>query len=399
MYGRLPYKGACEKVMAVTRDFLDSKLPDVGTTIFTVMSKLATDEKAINLSQGFPDFPIAAELAEKVVEAIKSDLNQYAPMPGYPPLLDAISNKIKQTYGWLPDPAREVVVTAGATEALFAAIMALVQKDDEVIIFEPAYDSYRPAITLAGAKTVAIPLDFPNYSIPWDRVEASISKRTRMIIVNTPHNPSGSVLAEADLEQLEKLALKHGIYILGDEVYEHIIFAGTRHHGLLSRPALKPYAISVFSFGKTFHATGWKIGYIVTNPALTVEMKKVHQFLTFSVNTPMQAGIAAYLSSGDHYSELGAYFQRKRQLFLDALAGSVWRPLACYGTYFQLMAYDSFSHEHDYDLAVRLTKELKVASIPVSVFYHNKTDHKVLRFCFAKQDDTLLKAAERLCRI
>ncbi len=385
--------------MATTKDSFRSKLPDVGTTIFTVMSKLAADEGAINLSQGFPDFPIDGALAEKVVEAVRNNLNQYAPMPGYPPLLEAISKKISQTYGWAPDPAKEVVVTAGATEALFAAIMSLVRPGDEVIIFEPAYDSYMPAISLAGGVAVPVPLNFPNYSIPWDRVHDNVSPRTRMIIVNTPHNPSGAVISDEDLTELETLAQKHGIYILGDEVYEHIIFDGKKHHSLLSRPGLKPYAISVFSFGKTFHATGWKIGYIVTNPGLTVEMKKVHQFLTFCVNTPMQAGIAAFLSSGDHYSELGVFYQRKRDLFLKAIAGSSWKPLASYGTYFELMSYKSFSAEYDYDLAVRLTKELKVASIPASVFYHNRTDHKVLRFCFAKQDETLLKAAEKLCTI
>lgn len=382
-----------------TGPVLHSKLPDVGTTIFTVMSKLAADEGAINLSQGFPDFPISEELGERVMEAIRSNLNQYAPMPGYPPLLQAISEKIETTYGWAPDPEREITVTAGATEALFAAITALVRAGEEVIIFEPAYDSYWPAIVLAGATPVPIPLTFPDYAIPWDRVEQCITAKTRMIIVNTPHNPSGAVISGDDLLQLERLAQQHGIFVLGDEVYEHIIFGGKKHHSLLSREGLKQFAVSAFSFGKTFHATGWKTGYLVANPSLTAELKKVHQFLTFSVNTPMQAGIAAFARSGDHYSGLGSFFEEKRRLFLSSLAGSRWRPLNCSGTYFQLMSYDSFSSEPDYELAVRLTRESKVASIPVSVFYHDKTDHKVLRFCFAKQDDTLTKAAEKLCRI
>lgn len=378
---------------------ITSKLPDVGTSIFTVMSKLALDEGAINLSQGFPDFPISEELADEVIKAMKAGLNQYAPMPGYPPLLEAISKKVQHTFGWTPNPATEVMVTAGATESIVCAILTLVSQGDEVIVFEPAYDSYQPCIALAGGTMVPIPLSFPDYGIPWDRVEASITPRTRMIVVNTPHNPSGSVLSEADLDQLEQIANQHGIYILGDEAYEHIIFDGRKHHSLLTRPALKPWAISVFSFGKTFHVTGWKVGYMVTNAALMVEMKKVHQFLTFSISTPMQAGIAAYLSSGDHYSGLGAFYQKKRDLFLSCIAGSEWQPLASHGTYFQLVSYADITQESDYDLAMRLTRELKVASIPVSVFYHNRTDHKVLRFCFAKQDETIIKGAEKLCMI
>lgn len=380
--------------MAIT-----SRLPDVGTSIFTVMSKLAADEGAINLSQGFPDFPIAERLAEEVTKAMKAGLNQYAPMPGYPPLLKAIADKVLATYGWTPDPAREVMVTAGATESIAAAVLALVQPGDEVIFFEPAYDSYLPCILLAGGKPVPVPLDFPAYSIPWDRVEAKITPRTRLIIVNTPHNPSGAVLKAADLDQLERLAHQHGIYVLGDEAYEHIIFDGNVHQGLLSRPALKPWAVAVFSFGKTFHVTGWKVGYMVTNPDLMMEMKKVHQFLTFSVNTPMQAAIAAYLTQGDHYTWIGPFFQKKRDLFLECIKGTEWRPLPSQGTYFQLVAYDTITREADYDLAVRMTKEMKVASIPVSVFYHDKTDHKVLRFCFAKQDDTIIRGAEKLCKI
>ncbi|MEQ9374019.1 MAG: methionine aminotransferase [Imperialibacter sp.] len=378
---------------------ISSKLPDVGTSIFTVMSKLALDEGAVNLSQGFPDFPISEALAEEVMKAMRAGLNQYAPMPGYPPLLKAISEKVQHTFGWTPNPATEVMVTAGATESIVCAILTLIKEGDEVIVFEPAYDSYQPCIALAGGTMVPIPLNFPDYSIPWDQVEDSITPRTRMIVVNTPHNPSGAILAESDLEQLERLAHKHGIYILGDEAYEHIIFEGKKHHSLLSRPHLKPWAIAVFSFGKTFHVTGWKIGYMVTHPELMVEMKKVHQFLTFSVSTPMQAGIAAYLSSGDHYSEIGPMFQKKRDLFLDCIKGSDWKPLASHGTYFQVVSYDEITKENDYDLAIRLTKEMKVASIPVSVFYHNRTDHKVLRFCFAKQDETIIQGAEKLCRI
>lgn len=375
---------------------LTSKLPHVGTTIFTVMSKLAADLGALNLSQGFPSFPADPALLELVTKALRANHNQYAPMPGVPVLRDAIARKTAEVYGVNYNPDTEITVTSGATEALYAAITAVVQPGDEVIVFEPAYDSYVPAIELAGGTPVYISLSPPDYAIDWVQVASKITDRTRLIMVNTPHNPTGRVWTADDLNQLASLVRDRDIFVVSDEVYEHITFEGRPHISLMQHPILQERTFVVGSFGKTFHVTGWKIGYCLAPAELTVEFRKVHQFLTFSVSTPMQYALAEYLQQPDRYLALPAFYQRKRDLFLQAIAGSGFRVLPSEGTFFQNLSYADITSEPDYDLAIRLTKEIGVASIPVSVFYHQRTDHHILRFCFAKDDDTLLRAGERL---
>jgi methionine aminotransferase len=378
---------------------LTSKLPDVGTTIFTVMSKLAADYGAINLSQGFPDFSAPAELIEHVSRYMREGFNQYAPMQGVPLLCQRIAEKIKNLYQADVDPQYQVTVTAGATEALFAAITAVVRPDDEVIVLEPAYDSYVPAIQLSGGRPVFVPLRFPDYRIDWERVREAVNVRTRMLIINSPHNPTGAVLDAGDMAALQALVAEHDLFILSDEVYEHIVFDGQAHQSMLRFPALARKSFVVSSFGKTYHTTGWKIGYCVAPPSLTEEFRKIHQFLTFTANTPIQMGYADFMLHTDHYLQLARFYQGKRDLFLDLLKSSRFKPLPCAGTYFQMMDYSDISDEADVDFARRLTTQFGVAAIPPSVFYHDRQDHRVLRFCFAKQDQTLKAAAERLCRI
>ncbi|RJQ80637.1 MAG: aminotransferase class I/II-fold pyridoxal phosphate-dependent enzyme [Desulfobacteraceae bacterium] len=376
-----------------------SKLPDVGITIFTVMSKLAADHRAINLSQGFPDFEAPAELIEQVSHYMRRGLNQYAPMQGVPALRQRIAEKIKAIYGAEIDPDAQITITSGATEALYAAITAVVRSGDEVIVLEPAYDSYAPAIQLSGGRPVYVPLAFPGYRVDWDRLRAALSARTRLIILNSPHNPTGTVLAPADAAVLQEIAAERDIYILSDEVYEHIIFDGRPHQSMLRYPELARKSFVVSSFGKTYHTTGWKIGYCVAPPQLTVEFQKIHQFLTFTSNTPIQLAYADFMRHTDHYLHLAEFYQRKRDLFLDLMKGSRFKPLPCAGTYFQMMDYADITAEADVDFARRLTTQYGVAAIPPSVFYHDRQDHRVLRFCFAKQDQTLRQAAEKLCRI
>ena len=371
---------------------ITSRLPETGTSIFTVMSKMALDHGAINLSQGFPDFPVSATLIDLIHKNMLAGHNQYAPMPGAPVLKKAIAEVVLQTFHRPTEPDTEVLITAGGTEGIFSTIAAFIQANDEVIIFDPSYDSYAPSVKLNGGTPIQINLHPPNFSIDWDQVKARINARTKMIMINTPHNPSGAVLAESDLKTLEEIALRYGIIVLSDEVYERIIFDSLVHQSVLKFPGLAAQSVAVFSFGKTFHATGWKVGYTVAPEFLTKEIRKAHQFVTFSVNTPVQLALAEYLKDREHYETLGKFFQQKRDFFLDQIKGSAFEPLPCHGSYFQLLSYKNISDKPEAEMAEWLTKEHKVASIPVSVFYKDKTDNRLLRFCFAKGEETLQKA-------
>ena len=371
---------------------ITSRLPDVGTSIFAIMSKLANDHGAINLSQGFPDFKVDPVIINLVHRFMQEGYNQYAPMPGTPALRHAIAEVIGKTYSRTIDPETEITVTAGATEALYAAIAAFVHAGDEVIVFDPAYDSYNPAIRLNGGIPIHINLRYPDFSIDWDEVKTRITPRTRMIMINTPHNPSGAVLRVADLHVLEKIADEHNLIVLSDEVYERIIFDNIKHESVLHYPALAQRSVVMFSFGKTFHATGWKVGYAVAPEYLMREIRKTHQFITFSVNTPVQLALAEYLKSPEHYENLGKFYQQKRDYFLNGIKGSSFEPMVCNGSYFQSLSYSSISSLPDRQMAEELTVKHKVASVPVSAFYNDKTDNKLLRFCFAKSEETLDKA-------
>lgn len=378
---------------------LQSKLPHVGTTIFTVMSGLANEHQALNLSQGFPGFDCDPALSELVAKYTRGGFNQYAPMTGVPPLRQALAAKAVSVFGLTYDPDTEVTVTSGATEALFAALAAVIRPGDEVLIFEPAYDSYAPAIELNGGIPVYITPEGPAYAIDWAAVAGKISSRTRAVIVNTPHNPTGYVWTRADLDALAALLKPLDAWVVSDEVYEHITFDSRPHLSPASHPDLKDRTFLCGSLGKTFHVTGWKIGFCLAPKALSAEFRKIHQYLTFSTVTPVQYALAEYLGNPEHYLTVAAFYQRKRDLFVQALEASAFRFVPSQGTFFQNVSYGHLSQENDYDLAVRLTKQIGVASIPVSVFYHRKDDHKQLRFCFAKDDTMLLEAAERLSRL
>ena len=378
---------------------LNSKLPSVGTNIFTVMSKLAQEHNAINLSQGFPDYPVPEKLIDCVTEALKSGHNQYAPMSGIPALRVLVSEKINQYYQANYDPETEVTITAGGTQAIFTALAANINAGDEVIILEPAYDCYSPAVKLLGGLVKPFELHGPDYEIDWDMVKKLFSANTKMIILNSPHNPTGSVLSKKDIDALIKLTKNTDILILSDEVYEHIIFDGIKHQSVALYPELRERSYIVASFGKLLHATGWKIGYCLAPAKLMLEFRKVHQYNVFSVNTPMQVGIANFLKSENIYDELSIFFQQKRDLFRSLLSQTNFKLLPCRGSYFQCVSYGHFSGEKDKDIAKRLIIEHGVASIPVSAFYTKNTDDKILRFCFAKSQDTLEKAVERLMKV
>lgn len=378
---------------------LESRLPDISTSIFAIMSKMAADHGAINLSQGFPDFQVDPVVIDLIHKQMKAGHNQYAPMPGSPALRNVIAGVISKTYNHNVNPETEITISAGATEALYAAIAALVHPGDEVIVFDPAYDSYNPAIRLNGGVPVHIDLRYPDFSIDWEEVKSRISSRTRMIMVNTPQNPSGAVLTARDLSQLERLAEEHNLIVLSDEVYERIIFDNIRHESVLHYPNLAKRSIAVFSFGKTFHATGWKVGYAIAPETLTREIRKTHQFITFSVNTPVQLALAEYMQTPAHYENLGSFYQQKRDYFLQGIKGSSFEPMPCHGSYFQSLSFKNISSLPDRQMAEELTIKHKVASVPVSVFYNNKTDNKLLRFCFAKSEQTLDQAMEILRKI
>ena len=375
-----------------------SKLPTVGTTIFTVMSKLASDVGALNLSQGFPNFDCAPEL-KALVGHYLNGYNQYAPMTGVPALREALAQKTADCYTVAYHPDDEVTIVSGATEAIFSAVTAVVRPGDEVLLFEPAYDSYVPAIELAGGIPVYITLTPPDYTVDWAAVRAKITGKTRLIMVNTPQNPNGRVWTRNDLDQLADLVRDRDIWLVSDEVYEHILFDGRTHHSLITHPTLQERTFICGSFGKTYHVTGWKIGYCLAPRELTKEFRKVHQFVTFSTITPIQYALADYLKNPEPYRSLPAFYEEKRNLFLDCIRGSRFTYTPAEGSFFQLVSYKAITDEYDYDLAIRLTKEIGVASVPVSVFYHQKNDYNMLRFCFAKDNDTLLRAGERLCKL
>jgi len=380
-------------------DFIPSKLPTIGTSIFAVMSQLAAEQNAINLSQGFPDFDCADKLKSLVAHYMNKGFNQYAPMPGIMPLREAIAEKTEFCYGAKYNPATEITVTAGATEALYAAISAIVREGDEVIVFEPAYDSYVPAILLNGGVPIYCKLNAPDFRINWEEIQKMVSQRTRMIIINSPHNPTGSTMSADDMKKLEKITKNTNIIILSDEVYEHIIFDNKEHQSICRYPKLAERSMVISSFGKTFHTTGWKMGYVLAPENITAEFRKTHQFIVFAVNTPIQWAITDFFKNRDSYVNLPDFYQQKRDYFNNAIKGSRFKIAPSAGTYFQLLDYSRISDEKEEEFAIRLTKEFKIASIPVSVFYHKKIENKMLRFCFAKGEDTMDKAAEILCRI
>lgn len=375
---------------------IHSKLPAINTSIFSIMSALSNEHSAINLSQGFPGFDCHPYLLELVNKYLRSGNNQYAPMPGIASLREAIASKTEAMFGISYNPETEITVTAGATQAIFTAIAAFVNEGEEVIVIEPAYDCYVPAIELAGGKPVFFQLQPDTYSINWAEFQKLINPRTRMIIINTPHNPTGSVFSESDMLTLEKLTRNSDIIILSDEVYEHIVFDNQIHQSAARFDNLADRSIIISSFGKTYHTTGWKLGYCLAPSNLMKEFRKVHQYLVFSVNTPLQLAFAEFLQRKDEYLELSAFYQEKRDFFNKLFEGSRFKIKPSAGTYFQLLNYSEISNEKDEDFARRLTIENKVASIPVSVFYHKRKDSKELRFCFAKENDDLEKAAERL---
>ena len=378
---------------------ISSKLPQVGTTIFTEMSALAVECGAINLSQGFPDFPLDEQLIERVTHYMAQGYNQYAPMPGVPALREQIAIKLESYSDHSFNADTEITITSGATEGLFSSINTLVNVGDEVIILDPSYDLYGPAVKLAGGKPVHVALQLPDFSIDWDTLEKVVNDRTRALIINNPNNPAGSILREDELTRLAQWVSQKDLMVISDEVYEHMVYDGLQHHSILSFPELRNRGVAVFSFGKTFHATGWKIGYMVAPAHITGELRKVHQFVTFSVNTPIQMAMADYLQDPQHYLGLSAFFQEKRDLFLKLMEPSRFKPLPSKGTYFQLMSYEDINDMGDREMAHWMTREHGVASIPISVFYDQGTDNKLLRFCFGKNDQTLTKAAEKLCRI
>ena len=378
---------------------IESKLPHAGTSIFAVMSRLAHENGAINLSQGYPDFPTSTELIELVHRAMKEGYNQYAPMPGIFSLREAISEKLERLYGTYYHPESEITVTAGATQAIFTAISSVVRPGDEVILFAPAYDSYAPSIEACGGVPIELELEPPLYGVDWTKVKKAINARTRMILINSPHNPTGSVLGEQDMAQMGKLLSGTPVLVLSDEVYEHMVYDGETHNSVAKYPALAERSFIVASFGKTFHNTGWKMGYCAAPGELMTEFRKIHQFNVFSVNHPMQAAISTFLRNPENYEYLSGFFEAKRNTFLQAIRGSRFSVIPSRGTYFQLLGYEAISEEPDMELARRLTVDHKVASIPVSAFYAKGRDHKVLRFCFAKSEETLLRGAEILNRL
>jgi methionine aminotransferase len=376
----------------------NSKLPDVGTTIFTVMSRRALQEGALNIGQGFPDYPIDPRLAASLVDAVGQGRNQYAPMEGVIELRERISAKLQTNYGRHFDPLNEVTVTCGGTEALYDAIQAVVAPGDEAIIFDPAYDAYEPAVRLAGGRCIRIALAPPAFRFDWEHVRTALSNRTRLIIVNSPQNPSCTVADRDDLDELAALIRDRPITLLADEVYEHVLYDGRRHASVLAHDELRERSFAVFSFGKTLHATGWRVGYCVAPPRMTQELRKIHQFNTFSIVSPLQYAIARYLEEyPDAWAGLSAFFQAKRDLLAGRLRGSGFEPIPAAGTYFQLVDYGALSSEPDTEFADRLIREAKIATIPLSPFYAAPPAMKLLRLCIAKEDATLETAAERLC--
>ncbi len=373
-----------------------SKLPKVGTTIFATMTALAQEHGALNMAQGFPDFACSPVLIERVNHHMNAGLNQYAPMAGVMALREKIAQKTEELYSAVYHPDTEITITPGATLAIYAAISAVVREGDEVIILEPAYDCYLPAVELNGGRPVFAELKFPNYQIDWDEVRKLITFKTKLIIINTPHNPTGMAFSALDMQKLQKLTENSDILILSDEVYEHILFDGLEHQSVARYPKLAERSFIISSFGKTYHNTGWKMGYCLAPELLMKEFRKIFQYMVFSTNTPIQYALADFMAKRDEYLKLQSFYQAKRDIFQKAVKGSKWKVLPCQGSYFQMLGYEKITHESDQEYARRLVKEQKLAAIPPSSFYRKGVDHHVLRFCFAKEDDTLLRAAEIL---
>ncbi len=380
-------------------DAIRSKFPEMGTNIFTAMNVVARDHGAINLAQGFPNFDCPEQLRDYLAEACRTGRNQYAPMPGLPELREGISAKVESLYGRKYDAEDEITITPGGHCALMAAATAVLHPGDEVIIFEPSFDCFVPIVQLSRATPVFVKLRFPDYSVPWDEVRAKISKKTKLIWINSPHNPTGATLSEADMRTLSAIVRDTNIIILSDEVYEHIIFDGEKHQSVCRHPELAERSFAVYSFGKVFHVTGWKVGYCLAPRELMREFRKIYQMINFTVNHPAQWAIAQYLSNREHYLNLSDFYQRKRDRFLERLTESRFKFVPARGSYFQCLRYDEISSEPEIDVAKRFAREAKVASIPLSVFYSDGTDNRILRFCFAKTDDVLEQAAEALCKI
>ncbi|WP_038217041.1 pyridoxal phosphate-dependent aminotransferase [Xenophilus azovorans] len=376
-----------------------TRLPSVGTTIFTVMSALAAEKNAVNLGQGFPDFGCDPKLTQAVTDAMAAGHNQYPPMPGVPALREAIAAKIEALYGRRYDPATEITVTAGATQAIITTVLALVRPGDEVIVLEPCYDSYVPNIELAGAAVVRVPLTPGSFRPDFDRIAAALTPRTRMILINTPHNPSATVWTEGEMRRLEELLAPTDVFVISDEVYEHMVYDGARHESVARFPGLAARSVIVSSFGKTYHVTGWKVGYVAAPAPLTAEFRKVHQFNVFTVNTPMQHALAAYMADPAPYLELPAFYSAKRDLFAEGLARTRLKLLPSQGSYFQCVDISAVSDLHEAEFCQWLTAEIGVAAIPLSAFYGDGFDQRVVRFCYAKKDETLRAALERLARL
>ncbi|WP_437983237.1 methionine aminotransferase [Sorangium sp. So ce117] len=383
----------------MTTPALPSKLPSTGVSIFTVMTRLANEHGAINLSQGFPDFDCAPELVEAVARHMRAGHNQYAAMPGALALREALAMKIERLYGRRYDPATEITITSGATEGIFSTITAFVRPGDEVILFQPCYDSYAPAVLLNGGTPVFVTLRFPDYRVDWDEVRRAITPRTRLLLINSPHNPTGTALSADDMRELARVVDGRDVLVVGDEVYEHILFDGRRHESLARYPELSDRSVVISSFGKTYHTTGWKVGYCAAPQALSAEIQRVHQFVTFAVNGAIQHAYAEVVARDPLAADLAPFYQAKRDRFLKLIEGSRLRPLPCEGTYFQLVDYSEITTERDADFALRLIREHGVASIPISPFLSGVEPGPVLRFCFAKRDETLERAAERLRRV
>jgi methionine transaminase len=378
---------------------LQSKLPNAGTTIFTVMSVLAAEHNAINLGQGFPDFQMNEELVALVCQAMKEGYNQYAHMNGYLPLREAVAEKASYLYNSNIDAESSITITPGGTYALFTALTTILEPGDEVIVFEPAYDCYIAQVELTGAKAVTIPLVFPDYHINWQQVKDSVNEKTKAIIINSPHNPTGSVLSKEDIRELTAVVEGKNIFIISDEVYEHLIFDGLQHESILKYPELLRRSFVCFSFGKVYHCTGWKLGYCIAPPELMKEFRKIHQFNCFSCDTPKQVALSKFISKRELYLELGSMMQKKRDYFESLMKQTRLKPLPSHGSYFQSYSYAAISNEAEKEFAIRVTKENGVATIPVSAFYKNAVDNQVLRFCFAKKESTLETAVERLINL
>jgi len=376
-----------------------SRLPNVGTTIFAVMSRLATEHHAINLGQGFPDFSMSGELIGLVNDAMKNDFNQYSPMPGWMPLRESIAEKAEWLYGARINPDNEITITPGGTYAIYSSLTTILQPGDEVIVFEPAYDSYIPNIEINGAKAITISLVYPDYHIDWTAVQKAVTTKTKAIILNSPHNPTGRVIGEEDIQQLRKIVEGTSIFIISDEVYEHLIFDGIPHQSILRYPDLLQRSFVCFSFGKTYNCTGWKLGYCIAPAPLMAEFRKVHQFNCFSCFTPAQAALAIFLKNKEAYLSLSGFMQEKRDYFRQLMLQTKFTMQESFGSYFICGTYERISNEGDKDLAIRLTKEAGVATIPVSAFYRDGKDDKVLRFCFSKKKETLDAAVEKLMKI